>query len=453
MGIDRIVPFYEGEELKGVFAVSFTLSDISKFLESLKIGKSGQAFIFEQSGVLIGTSAQEALAIDNGEDLQVLNVFESTNPVTRQTVEYLREAFGHLGKLPPTYRNEIAIDGRRHFLQVRKFQDEAGLNWAIAIVIPEADFMAQIDANTRTTIWLCLFALAIATLLGIYTSRWISQPIQHLRDASEAIASGKWERSIPLQRIDELQDLASSFNRMSKQLKTIFQAQQESHAELEEQRAFLRIVIDSAPCFIFVKDWHGRYLLANQAFARFYGMTSDEIVGKTDADINGTTEEIAQFLAVDRQVITTGNPQLVMERAMGVEKEIHHFQSIKTLILGKDSQNSQVLGVATDISDLKAAELALQDNETKNRAILAAIPDRLFRITVDAIYLDDLNARELETNKSGIIISSLQVQRLIPDKIDVAEPPICELFPTDIEERQLQAIRYALTTGTPQIYE
>ena len=40
--------------------------------------------------------------------------------------------------------------------------------------------MAQINANTRSTILLCLGALGVAIALGIYTSRWISQPILRL---------------------------------------------------------------------------------------------------------------------------------------------------------------------------------------------------------------------------------------------------------------------------------
>ena len=65
------------------------------------------------------------------------------------------------------------------------YQDSRGLDWLIVIVIPESDFMEQINANTQTTILLCLLALAVATGLGVITSNWIAKPIRRLNQASE----------------------------------------------------------------------------------------------------------------------------------------------------------------------------------------------------------------------------------------------------------------------------
>ncbi|NJK28097.1 MAG: hypothetical protein HC925_05775 [Coleofasciculaceae cyanobacterium SM2_3_26] len=42
-----------------------------------------------------------------------------------------------------------------------------------------------------------------------------------------------------------------------------------SHQVIQQQQAFLRSVIDCSPNMIFVKDWDGRYLLANQPMADF----------------------------------------------------------------------------------------------------------------------------------------------------------------------------------------
>lgn len=59
-------------------------------------------------------------------------------------------------------------------MQVTPWKDKWGLDWLVVVVVPESDFMEQINANTRTTILLCLGALGVAIALGIYTSRWIS---------------------------------------------------------------------------------------------------------------------------------------------------------------------------------------------------------------------------------------------------------------------------------------
>jgi adenylate cyclase len=108
------------------------------------------------------------------------------------------------------------------------------------IVIPEADFMEQIYENTRSTLWLCLAASSIATVLGIYTSRWITQPILQLSQASRAIAEGDLEQKVVMNRNDELGVLAQSFNQIAAQLKISFEVLEirveERTAELSEQR-------------------------------------------------------------------------------------------------------------------------------------------------------------------------------------------------------------------------
>jgi signal transduction histidine kinase/CheY-like chemotaxis protein len=105
----------------------------------------------------------------------------------------------------------------------------------VAVVIPEADFMAQINSNTQTTILLCLGALGVTTILGIFTSRWIARPILKLQRASEAIAAGELDQQVKVGGINELESLAHSFNQMAGQLRHSFTALAESNTVLEQR--------------------------------------------------------------------------------------------------------------------------------------------------------------------------------------------------------------------------
>ena len=51
----------------------------------------------------------------------------------------------------------------------------------------------------------------------------------------------------------------------------------------------LQAVIDATPDAIFVKDLDGRYVLVNQAAARFVGRQPAELVGKHDFEIYAGT--------------------------------------------------------------------------------------------------------------------------------------------------------------------
>ena len=138
-------------------------------------------------------------------------------------------------------------------MQVTPWKDKWGLDWLVVVVVPESDFMEQINANTRTTILLCLGALGVAIALGIYTSRWISQPILRLGQASEAIASGELNQQVEASPVNELGVLSNSFNRMAQQLRESFATLEKTNQELEirveERTAELteaKLIADSA---------------------------------------------------------------------------------------------------------------------------------------------------------------------------------------------------------------
>jgi two-component system cell cycle sensor histidine kinase/response regulator CckA len=121
---------------------------------------------------------------------------------------------------------------------------------------------------------------------------------------------------------------------------------------------FLRQVIDTNPHIIFVKDWEGRYVLANVAVAEFYGTTVDSLIGKRDSDFNPNVDETDQFLRMDREVISSQRAAFVTEEQATCSRTgaTRWFQTVKVPLLSSDGSARQVLGVATDITERKQLE-------------------------------------------------------------------------------------------------
>ena len=128
-------------------------------------------------------------------------------------------------------------------VQVVPYQDGLGLDWLIVVVLPEADFMGEINANNLNTARLCFIASAIATIIGVFTSRRIAQPIANLSQLTSIIAKSAKEKNtstnlypvIKAKSIKELQSLAKSFNEMVVQLKAAFKDLENSNASLEQR--------------------------------------------------------------------------------------------------------------------------------------------------------------------------------------------------------------------------
>ncbi|WP_052050921.1 ATP-binding protein [Leptolyngbya sp. KIOST-1] len=129
---------------------------------------------------------------------------------------------------------------------------------------------------------------------------------------------------------------------------------------LQRQQEFLRNVIDTPTNLIFAKDWEGRFVLANQAVAELYGTTVEKLIGKTDANFNPNAAEVELFLQADRDVISTGKPQIIEEMITTKAGKPRVFRTIKKPLKTIDGKSVLALGVATDISDYKQMEQALR---------------------------------------------------------------------------------------------
>ncbi|HEY9866304.1 MAG TPA: SpoIIE family protein phosphatase, partial [Candidatus Obscuribacterales bacterium] len=233
--MSALLPVYNPQtrEIQGVLNSALRLDGIGNFLNRLKVGKSGQTFLIDSNGTLLATSTLEKPFLVVNNDRKLFAAVNSQNPLTQATAKYLNETHSNLKEIKQGKELDFIWNKNRYFVKVLPFQKGKTVNWLILVVVPEADFMEQINANTRTTIALCSLALLGATLIGLFTAQWIVKPILQLNIAAKKIAQGDWEQKVNLKRRDELGQLAKSFNSMAKQLKESFTILEAKNEELQ----------------------------------------------------------------------------------------------------------------------------------------------------------------------------------------------------------------------------
>jgi signal transduction histidine kinase/CheY-like chemotaxis protein len=239
---DSVTPiFSQSRQFLGVVGVELTLPQIVDFLQKLPISRTGEAFIVDRSGLIVASSTSELPYTSSPEPGRLL-ASDSKEPLIGNTMAQMLQRFESLEKIQTNQQFTYQINGQRQLVQLRPFRDDRGLDLLIAVVIPEADFMETINANTRTTVGLCLLALALATGLGYYTASWITRLMRRLSQASEQLATSA-ENGVDLEemqikdqspiQVEEFNSLVRSFNQMSEQLRRSFKQLGEANAALE----------------------------------------------------------------------------------------------------------------------------------------------------------------------------------------------------------------------------
>lgn len=235
------VPIYDDQgELRGVLGIELSLSEISDFLNTLAIGRAGQAYIVEPGGDIIASSSTEPPFFMTGQGQQRLNATQSSEPLIQASAQYLVETFGGMDQIKDEQQIIFDLDGERQFTRVIPLDDGRGLEWLIVVVIPESDFMEPIYANTRTTVLLSLGILVVVTILGLGLARWIIQPVFAVMDTAAAIEAGNFnaESLDPIgKRQDEFGQLARVFQNMARE---VYAREQRLKQEVQK----LRIEID-----------------------------------------------------------------------------------------------------------------------------------------------------------------------------------------------------------------
>ncbi len=208
---------------------------------------------------------------------------------------------------------------------------------------------------------------------------------------------------------------------------------------LQASEARFRAVFEQAAVGINQADASGRFIQANQYFCDLLGYTQAELLTLNYQDITHP-EDLAHARPFQSRQFQGELSCFTIERRYR-HRSGEWIWTELTLSLIRDEAGQVVsdLAIVIDIRDRKRAELALRQSEAKSRAILAVMPDLMFRLGADGRYREVINpCPELELFFQGR---------------DPVGQRLLDFAPADIATRKLSVMRQVLATGALQCYE
>jgi len=136
----------------------------------------------------------------------------------------------------------------------------------------------------------------------------------------------------------------------------------------------LRILVDTLPDHVYVKDTDGRYILNNFAHARALGAASpEEAAGKSDFDFY--PEELAErYRADEHEVIRSGRPLVDKEQSNLDEEDNRRWHSITRVPL-RDGNGEilGLLGVTRDVTEREQVEEELRGLQREYEELVGSV--------------------------------------------------------------------------------
>ncbi|HEY4650617.1 MAG TPA: PAS domain S-box protein [Pontibacter sp.] len=183
----------------------------------------------------------------------------------------------------------------------------------------------------------------------------------------------------------------------------------------KENSDFIRLVMDSSPSLIYVKDGKGNFKLANQELAKLFGRPVEQVVNTQEHDLIYNKEDEVKYIADDRLVIAERREVVREERFIKVDGSEIWFKTIKRPLVTADGE-IHVLGISTDITAQRLASKKLEESEEMHRLLSENSKDIISLHELDGHYsYISKGVEEMLGYSVAEIIGNLPRRLLYPD--------------------------------------
>jgi diguanylate cyclase (GGDEF)-like protein/PAS domain S-box-containing protein len=185
--------------------------------------------------------------------------------------------------------------------------------------------------------------------------------------------------------------------------------QKEREFEIKHNLNFLQVLIDTIPHPIFYKNREGEYIGCNQAFASFFDLTKEEIIGSNVYDL--ISNEFGKlYKSKDDIILERGGKQVYEGELEDRYGEIHNVIFSKAAYYDLLGQVEGIVGVIVDISDYKKIQ-----EQLKKASITDHLTGLYNRVKFNEVLNDEVKRMRREISNISLIMFDIDRFKQVND--------------------------------------
>ncbi|MCK4965623.1 PAS domain S-box protein, partial [bacterium] len=196
---------------------------------------------------------------------------------------------------------------------------------------------------------------------------------------------------------------------------------------LQYEQNLFKALLDNIPDAIYFKDKESRLVRISGSYSRWFNMRSEEIIGKTDADL--FEKNLGEgWLKEENEIMKSGKPMINKEEMEETVDGKERWVSTTKLPWFDESNNIiGTFGISRDIAKQKEAEEVIRESEERLKAILYSMNIGVVLIESEEHKIVDVNpyAERMIGAPKEKIIGTVCHNYICP--ADVGKCPITDL--------------------------
>jgi len=207
---------------------------------------------------------------------------------------------------------------------------------------------------------------------------------------------------------------------------------------LHQSEQNYRSLVNNLKEVIFTTDATGCWTFLNPAWTEITGFSVEESIGKNFVSYVHKSDRQASLNLINELIELQQNPCRCELRYLTIDSSYCWVEIYARSIIDIEGKVIGISGTLNNITEKTSAEVALGKSEAKNRALLDAIPDLIFRFSRDGTILD------FKASKNTALYA--QPREFIGRKL-------CTVLPIEIAQKTMFSIEQTINTGIPQAIE